>query len=439
LSVKRSFYIVWGAGLGVVIIVWWLVWFNAKHLSSDLVKAPLNRTPSYGAAEYVTDIRIGWCNNDGQIIESNLFTDALTITVFLQNFDGWLLRKGRADQRLLPEDLKSAELEKYLDLVEKNKIGKKENKSFSLSDEEKAELESLQLKVNHWVLHERLNLRLMLAGEVFETIAPFDATAASTFGSGEFDGETYNRIVFYLTAPNDAKELEKWRALIRAAGPTFSAQISLARPIVAGGDALRLPTLVNADEIYTPGAKPVYRSLPLVPPIRQGAAITAVVFTICAVLAAALGTAALRDGRDPNLPPNQQAAWSLSRVVLAWWLTICVGCFAYLWALMGEYSNIISGSAPILLGLQGTTLLVAAGFGRTKASPASQGFFNDLISEGGDPEIARLQMLVWNFMLGVVFIWQSVFQWKMPTFDPTVMTLLGISSATYVGFKFVPK
>lgn len=431
---KRSVYIAWGAGLGVVIIVWWLVWSNAKHLSSDLVNAPLNRIPSYGIAEYVTDIRIGWCNNDGQIIESNLFTDALTITVFLQNFDGWLLRKGRADQRILPEGLKSDELEKYLKLVDLKK-----KKSPPLSDEAKAELESLQVKVNHWVLHERLNLRLMLAGEVFETIAPFDATAASTFGSGEFEGETYNRIVFYLTAPNDAKELEKWRAIIRAAGPTFSAQISLARPIVAGGDALRLPTLVNADEIYTPGAKPVYRNLPLVPPIRQGAAITAVVFTICAVLAAALGTAALRDGRDPSLPPNQQAAWSLSRVVLAWWLTICVGCFAYLWALMGEYRNIISGSAPILLGLQGTTLLVAAGFGRTKAPRPSQGFFNDLISEGGDPEIARLQMLVWNFMLGIVFIWQSVFQWTMPTFDPTVMTLLGISSATYVGFKFVPK
>jgi hypothetical protein len=55
------------------------------------------------------------------------------------------------------------------------------------------------------------------------------------------------------------------------------------------------------------------------------------------------------------------------------------------------------------------------------------------------PEISRLQMLVWNFILGIVFIWQSVFQWTMPTFDPMLMTLLGISSATYVGFKFVAK
>jgi hypothetical protein len=107
---------------------------------------------------------------------------------------------------------------------------------------------------------------------------------------------------------------------------------------------------------------------------------------------------------------------------------------------MGEHRNILSGSAPLLLGLQGATLLVATGFGRsqTPCGP-SQGFFNDLISEGGDPEIARLQMLVWNFILGLIFIWQSIFQWTMPTFDPTLMTLLGISSATYVGFKLTPK
>ena len=94
---------------------------------------------------------------------------------------------------------------------------------------------------------------------------------------------------------------------------------------------------------------------------------------------------------------------------------------------MGEYRNILSGSAPLLLGIQGTTLLVATRFRATQTTRASQGFFTDLISEGGEPEIARLQMLVWNFILGIVFIWQSVFQWAMPTFDPTLMTLLGLA------------
>ena len=430
---KRTVYIVWGVGLAVILVVWGLIWLKESRRASDQVNTPPNRVRSYGTQKYVTDIRIGWCNNDGHIIESNLFTDSLTVTVFLQNFDGWLLSKARVDQRLLPEDLKPEELKNYLSLADLRK-------SSRLSPEQEMALQSLQVKVNHWMLQERSNLRLMIAGQVFETIPPFDATSPPTYGSGEFEGETYNRVVYHLAAPTDAKELEKWRAIIRAVGPTCDAQISLARPIVGAADALRMPTLVNAEAIYTSGAKPVYRSLPMVPPMRQGAAITAVVFTICAVFAAALGTSALRDARGAGLQSDQDAPWSLSRVVFAWWLTICVGCFAYLWALMGEHRNILSGSAPLLLGLQGATLLVATGFGRsqTPCGP-SQGFFNDLISEGGEPEIARLQMLVWNFILGLIFIWQSIFQWTMPTFDPTLMTLLGISSATYVGFKLTPK
>ena len=425
---KRSVYIVWSLGLAATVLAWTFILYKEKAGSSRQANTPPNRVRSYGIGRYVTDIRVGWCNNDGHIIESNPFTDSLTVTVFLQNFDGWLLAQARGDQRLLPEDLKSEELQNYLSLVELRK-------SSRLSAEQAASLQTLQIKINHWMLHERSNLRLMIAGQVFETIPPFDATAPPTYGSGDFEGETYNRVVFHLEAPSDPKELEKWRAIIRTAGPTCDAQVSLARPIAGASDALRMPTLVNADAIYTAGAKPVYRSLPLVPPFRQGAAITAVIFTICAVLAAALGTSALRDIRGAGLVPDRHAPWSLSRVVFAWWLTICVGCFAYLWALMGEYRNILSGSAPLLLGIQGTTLLVATRFRATQTTGGSQGFFTDLISEGAEPEIARLQMLVWNFILGIVFIWQSVFQWTMPTFDPTLMTLLGISSATYVGFK----
>jgi hypothetical protein len=48
-------------------------------------------------------------------------------------------------------------------------------------------------------------------------------------------------------------------------------------------------------------------------------------------------------------------------------------------------------------------------------------------------------MLVWNGILGVIFVWQSMFQWSMPEFDATLMTLLGISSAAYVGYKFAKK
>jgi hypothetical protein len=70
----------------------------------------------------------------------------------------------------------------------------------------------------------------------------------------------------------------------------------------------------------------------------------------------------------------------------------------------------------------------------SKAQAGSRGIL-DLISENGEPEVARLQMLVWNLILGVVFVWQSLFRWQMPEFDATLMTLIGISSTTYVGFR----
>jgi hypothetical protein len=413
-------------GFGLVLVICGVIYIRERDLYSST--GPPNRAKSYGTGKFVSDIRIGWCNNEGKVIKGNPFTDSLTLTVFLQNFDGWLLQQGRTEPRILPADFSQEELRNYLTLVELKKASR-------LSQEQQATLQSVQAKVNHWILQERSNLRLMIAGQVFESIPPFDATAPPTYGSGEFAGETYDRVVFYLSAPKDPKELEKWRSIIRAGGATCEGQISVARPVTGAADALRMPTLINADAIYSLGASPVYRPLPMVPRIRQGAAAVAVIFTLTLVFATAGGTSVLRNAPPPGLAANQQASWSISRVVLAWWLSICVLSFAYLWALMGEHRNILSGSAPILLGIQGTTLIVTAGFGRAANAPASKGFFRDLISESGEPEVSRLQMLVWNGILGIIFLWQSIFQWTMPEFDATLMTLLGISSAAYVGFK----
>src|ERR1700751_4223089 len=140
---KRTVYIVSGAGFAVMLVVWGFIWLKESRRALDQVNTTPNRVRSYGTEKSVTDIRIGWCNNDGRIIESNLFTDSLTVTVFLQNFDGWLLSKARVDQRLLPEDLKPEELRNYSSLVDLRK-------SSRLSAEQEMALQPLQVKVNHW-------------------------------------------------------------------------------------------------------------------------------------------------------------------------------------------------------------------------------------------------------------------------------------------------
>jgi hypothetical protein len=46
-----------------------------------------------------------------------------------------------------------------------------------------------------------------------------------------------------------------------------------------------------------------------------------------------------------------------------------------------------------------------------------------------------MQMLVGTAFLGVVFHWVSLSDWQMPSFSENLMTLRGISSTAYVGYK----
>jgi len=44
-------------------------------------------------------------------------------------------------------------------------------------------------------------------------------------------------------------------------------------------------------------------------------------------------------------------------------------------------------------------------------------------------------MFVWTLILGVIFV-VKVFKYReLPTFDPTMLALMGITSGTYLGFK----
>jgi hypothetical protein len=71
------------------------------------------------------------------------------------------------------------------------------------------------------------------------------------------------------------------------------------------------------------------------------------------------------------------------------------------------------------------------------APPAkSEGFVKDLLKDGSDYSFHRVQIFVWTIVLGVVFIWSVYRKMSMPEFDASLLTLMGISSGTYVGFKF---
>jgi hypothetical protein len=69
----------------------------------------------------------------------------------------------------------------------------------------------------------------------------------------------------------------------------------------------------------------------------------------------------------------------------------------------------------------------------------SEGFFKDILSDGVGYGFHRFQMVAWTVVLMIIFI-RCVYQdLRMPEFDDKLLGLIGLSSGTYIGFKFPEK
>jgi len=108
-------------------------------------------------------------------------------------------------------------------------------------------------------------------------------------------------------------------------------------------------------------------------------------------------------------------------------------------------------SAPIVSGSPAETELtqkksrlaeVEAAIGQLPAPPnpaTSKGFADDILNDGDGISFHRFQIVIWTIVLGAVFVWSVYRNISMPEFDASLLTLMGISSGTYVGFKFPEK
>jgi hypothetical protein len=65
----------------------------------------------------------------------------------------------------------------------------------------------------------------------------------------------------------------------------------------------------------------------------------------------------------------------------------------------------------------------------------SQGWFKDVTTDINGPTVHRLQVVFWTGALGAVFLYSVYRNLAMPEFNGTLLALMGISSAGYVGFK----
>lgn len=72
-------------------------------------------------------------------------------------------------------------------------------------------------------------------------------------------------------------------------------------------------------------------------------------------------------------------------------------------------------------------------------APDTDAWFTDIISDANGPSFPRVQMLLWTFVLGCVFVRSVGTVFSMPEFDNTLLLLMGISNSTYLGFKMPEK
>ena len=66
----------------------------------------------------------------------------------------------------------------------------------------------------------------------------------------------------------------------------------------------------------------------------------------------------------------------------------------------------------------------------------SKGFMRDLLSDASGYSFYRFQIFAWTLVLGIIFVSSVYNNLTMPEFSATLLGLMGLSSGTYIGFKF---
>jgi hypothetical protein len=145
----------------------------------------------------------------------------------------------------------------------------------------------------------------------------------------------------------------------------------------------------------------------------------------------------------------QSAPFSLGLAQMAFWFFLALAAYIYVCTSTLQI-HVPMGSMLGLMGISATTALAAvavdvrkrneapadASGNPAQANSKSKGFLFDILSDGDGVSFHRFQIAVWTIVLGGVFVWNVYRYMALPEFDPSLLTLMGISSGTYVGFKF---
>jgi hypothetical protein len=201
---------------------------------------------------------------------------------------------------------------------------------------------------------------------------------------------------------------------------------------------------------------------------------------ICAMVALGSATDFLRDSQPTgfggavgaNNAPLRRP-FSLAQSQMAWWFALVIAAFIFLYLLTGDF-NTLTAQALTLVGIGTGTALGAVMVEKTKTDPvqqefsgvlariaqleaagtapavlnpvyakrneladklASKNFLIDTLTDVDGVSLHRFQILAWTLVIGIVFCIEVYRNLALPTFDETVLAILGISAGTYLGFK----
>jgi len=220
--------------------------------------------------------------------------------------------------------------------------------------------------------------------------------------------------------------------------------------------------------------------------------IIALIVFLIAIFILAKKHGLLRDGPTvAGVPPP----YSLGRCQMAWWFVLIIVSFVLIWLISGDQETITAA----LLGLMGISAGTALGSALIETSsaadpielqatltkaqqdlvakqtalaaapadpaalkavadaqtavaaatqklnaatkaPKRSWWLREILSDSdGNIVLHRFQIVVWTFVLGVMFVVSVVTELTMPEFSSTLLATMGISSGTYLGFKFPEK
>jgi len=147
--------------------------------------------------------------------------------------------------------------------------------------------------------------------------------------------------------------------------------------------------------------------------------------------------------RKPGPQPVRERPFSIGRFQLAFWSVLVPEAYFFVWLLSNNLDT-ITESVLALVGIGsatalGGTLIDSDATDGAATARCSKGFLTDLLSDASGISIQRFQVFTWTLILGLIFCVSVYKTLEMPQFSPTLLALMGISSGTYLAFKFPEK